>query len=91
MQVVQEHCGSSLQEVKAIALILIMFLMPESVAYGTQHSMRREEVNGHVLAFLTEETPDDQVQGVLTVSSEESGYPKMNDFASSILRKILQG
>ena len=94
MQVIKESSKSFLQEMNAKAIALMLFeleLIPESVKYDIDHSTLREDANGHLLAYLMDDAPEELVLGVFKVASEEAGYRRMSKFAANVLQKLQQG
>ena len=94
MQVIKENSERFLQEMnaKAIAFTLNRLqLIPESVKYDIDHSKLREDANGHLLAYLMEDAPEELVLGVFKVAFETAGYRRMSEFAANVLQKLQQG
>ena len=91
VQVVQKHAERFLKEMncKAIAAELrALGLVPESVESDIHYSKSREERNALLLNYLKEDSDEGAIIETFQIASEKTDYPKMNIFATDILREL---
>ena len=94
MKVIKENSKRFLEEMNAMAIAMTLYsldLIPESVKYDIDQSAHREIANGHLLAYLKADAPEELVLGVFKVASEKAGYRRMSEFAANVLQKLQQG
>ena len=94
VQVVKKNTAAFLEEMNAKAIaskLRLLSWIPESVEYDINNSKSREDANGHLLTFLTEQASESQLQGTFKVASEKTDYGRMSQFAANILQQLQKG
>ena len=66
-------------------------LISDYAASDIRQSRSRKDGNNFLLKYMKEEADEKRVRKILTIASKESGYGKMNEFATGLLGKLQWG
>ena len=91
VQVVQDHAEEFLKEMNCKVIVTqlrALEFIPERVESDIRQSKSKEEANSHCLKHLQEDADERTVREVFRIASEQTGYGRMNAFATSVLTKL---
>ena len=91
MQVIQNNAEKFLKEMncKEIAIqLLALGLIPESVEHDIRLSKSKEDANARLLIYLKQDADEERVTKVFRIACEKKCFPKMDTFASFMIKEL---